>query len=140
MARATAELERTEDAAPPQSPSSPESVGGEWSDLVAAVASYRRVAQPDAAWCRLLFGQPGTDINTASSIAVPLFVATDNPNAARVVAFLSKFASGEWTKGRVIAAELDMEPDGGQFRKIMGDLVRAETLESGSLGYRLRKK
>lgn len=135
MAKAAAEIEQADAAGGSQSPD-----GAEWSELVAAVVKYRRVAQPDAAWCRLLFGSLGTDLSDAASIPVPLYAVSDNPHVGRVMSFLSKLAPGEWAKGRVIAAELEMEPDGGQFRKIMGDLVRAETLESGSLGYRIRRK
>lgn len=142
MAKAAAELDRAEDVAGgPQSPNGVPSDAGasEYADMVAAIARYQRIAKPDAVRCRVLFYSPAVDGFDRSGVAVPL-LAVGSTNAGRVVAFLSKLSAGEWAKGRVIAAELDMEPDGGQFRKIMGDLVRSETLESGSLGYRLKRR
>lgn len=114
-------------------------VGGEYERMVAAIADYQRVAKPDAVKCRVTFFSPGSGGFDRSGVVVPLLVANVT-KADKVIAFLSKFSAGEWVKGRVIAAELDMESDGGQFRKIMGDLVRSETVESGTLGYRLRRR
>lgn len=112
--------------------------GAEFERMVAAIQNYQRLIRPDAIKCRVLFYSPGADDLERSSVPVPLY-SNESTTAGKVIAFLSKLSPGEWAKGRVIAAEVEMEPDGGRFRKIMADLAKSETLESGALGYRLKR-
>lgn len=112
--------------------------GAEFERMVAAIQGYQQLIRPDAIKCRLVFYSPGGEEMDRSSVPVPLF-SGETTTAGKVIAFLSKLSPGEWAKGRVIAAEVEMEPDGGRFRKIMGELVKSETLESGALGYRLKR-
>lgn len=112
--------------------------GAEFERMVAAIQNYQRLIRPDAIKCRVVFYSPGGDELDRSSVPVPLFCG-ETTTAGKVIAFLSKLTPGEWAKGRVIAAEVEMEPEGGRFRKIMADLVKSETLDSGALGYRLKR-
>lgn len=64
---------------------------------------------------------------------------SDSP-ADRVLAFLSGMRAGEWAKGRTIAAEIDLEYDGGQFKKLLAEMVQDDLLESSRAnGYRLKR-
>lgn len=61
-------------------------------------------------------------------------------HADRVLQFLRGLRPGEWAKGRTIAAEIDLEYDGGQFKKLLAGLVGDDLLESSKAnGYRLKR-
>ena len=56
----------------------------------------------------------------------------------RVLQYLKGLPPGAWAKGRTIAAEIDLEYDGGQFKNLMAETVRDGELESSkSNGYRI---
>lgn len=111
--------------------------GAEFERMVRGVVDYLRKFRPDAVRCKLLIYSPGTDGFDRSTLAVPM-ACSEASFAGRVIAFLSKFPAEDWVKGRTIAAELDMEHDGGQFKKLMAQLPKDEVLSSPQ-GYKLRR-
>jgi hypothetical protein len=105
-------------------------------------AVYRQVAElalylhPTATACRIVFDTPAG----ASTVAVPM--TTDDPSELddRIVDVLTnKQRAGEWMKGKVVAAHLDMEYDGGHLRGALARLARVGTIESSRAGYRMPK-
>ena len=103
---------------------------------------YRQVAElalylhPTATACRIVFDTPAG----CSTVAVPL--TTDEPDDLddRITDTLAtKQRAGEWMKGKVLAAYLDLGADGGHFRGAVARLVRAKVIESSHAGYRLAK-
>lgn len=70
-------------------------------------------------------------------IPVPT-AATAEDVRDEVVNLLARLRPGEYMKGRAVAAELDMEYEGGHFRAMMAKLAKDEVIESHTQkGYRL---
>lgn len=102
---------------------------GEW-----AVDLY-----PNAIAARLVIDIPNGAAVASASLPIPLPAPSDATVEDRIVAFLSGFHPETWVKGRVIAAEVDMEYGGGQFGKVMAELSKVKKiLESNTAGYRLK--
>lgn len=109
----------------------------EW--VYRTLADFARELYPQAKSCRLVIDVPDGDGVTSASLPIPLGVSDDAAAEDRIVAFLSGFSPETWVKGRVIAAELDMEYGGGQFGKLMSGLTQErKILESSKAGYRLK--
>jgi len=106
-------------------------------DVRRVVAGYVCHHMPAASGCKIHVEYPG---GLADLLAVPLVVDGGDDLESRVLAFLSKLPAGMWMKGRSIAAEMDVELDGGHFRGTMATLVRSGQLESHrTQGYRLAR-
>lgn len=142
MARAAAEPgERLEDAAErSQSPGVPVVAVPDFDRIYRDVAAMVLFSRRNAVGCRIVVDVPdGRGGIGSDCITVPMPVSSDAATEDRIVAFLGGFSTETWVKGRTIAAELDMEYSGGQFSKVMAELVKVKRiLESSSAGYRLR--
>lgn len=105
-----------------------------WRRLSVEVAMF---LQPEAAGCRFVIDVP----NAPDTVYGIPMVGNVAGAERKVIAFVEKFPPDEWVKGRTIAAEIEMEYGGGQFGKLMSELVKVKKLleSDRSQGYRLKR-
>jgi hypothetical protein len=94
----------------------------------------RRLA-PTARNLRIVYDVPGA--GGVSTGRIPITAISDASDLDGLVVGVLAAHSG-WMKGRAVAAQLDLDPDGGHFRSTMARLAATGLIESNkALGYRL---
>lgn len=137
MAKATAELERSEDAASATpSPSVPD-----LDDVCRDVAALAMRMRKNAIGCHIVIEIPnGTGGVTTDRIAVPLYGVESEDMTTAILAVLGRLRTGEWMKGQSIANELNEDRQSGHFKRAIDRLIRDEKIESDNpKGYRLKR-
>jgi hypothetical protein len=102
------------------------------------VAELALMLHPQATGCKIVIVCP--NVTDPTTLNVPLTVHDGDDLESRIEAFFrDKIRPGEWVKGRSVAIELDVDPDGGHFRSTMARMARpGGRLQSHKTqGYRL---
>jgi hypothetical protein len=93
---------------------------------------------PNALAARLVVDIPDGDRVLQNTLHVPLSIGGDNDLTTSVLIALTRFRAGEWVRAKTLAADVDAEPTGGHFRRVLRQLVKDGRVESNTnLGYRL---